>query len=134
MHSSEVKQSISVPRNFKVPSSCFDIGWINDSRLVRGLLNIPQNGGLSIALETHLRLEFLVSVNSDNLPFVLSIHGGNRNKKMGTQTFLGKPGGLELLLPWYVFTDLCGNALIFLITLMTLEYMHQFLMPKSAKG
>lgn len=89
-------------------------------------------GDLALPLK-HI-YEFLVSVNSDNLPFVLSIHGGNRNKKMGTQTFLGKPGALELLLPWYVFTDLCGNALIFLITLTTLEYMHQFLMPKSAKG
>lgn len=108
--------------------------WISNSRRVRSLLNILQNGGFSIALETHLWLELLVSVNSDNLAFVLSLHGGNRNKKKETQTFLGKPRGLEFLLLWYLVTNLCANALIFQIILTTLEYTHQFLPPKSAKG
>lgn len=98
LHSSVMKQSVSVPRNFKMPSSYFDIGWISNSRHVRSLLNILQNGGFSTALETHLRLELLVSVNSDNVAFILSLDSGNRNKKMETQTFLGKPRGLEFLL------------------------------------
>lgn len=132
LHSSVMKQSVSVPRNFKMPSSYFDIGWISNSRHVRSLLNILQNGGFSTALETHLGLELLVSVNSDNVAFILSLD--NRNKKMETQTFLGKPRGLEFLLLWYPVTNLGANALIFLITLTTLEYTHQFLLPKSAKG
>jgi len=50
---------------------------------------------------------------------------------METLTFGGKQKELDFLFLWYLATALCAYAPVFL-TLMTLEYMDQFLSPRLA--
>lgn len=110
--------------------SYFNTDWSKDANHIRGVAQHPAKKGMQ-----HTSWNTVMTKVSSQWAILLFCHlvWTCTMIKMEILTFWGKQKKLDFLFLWYLATGLCAYPPIFL-TLITLEYMDQFLPPRLAWG